>query len=102
MNDQPITIKERLERIELLLQAIAIGQKKALTMEEACIYTGRTLGSMYNLTSKQQIPHYKPEGKMVYFDREELDQWMLRGRVKTQEEIYREAANYIVNKKNKK
>lgn len=42
---------------------------------------------MYHLLSNNEIPHYKPRGKNVYFKRTELEDWMLRGRVKTWHEI---------------
>ena len=30
------------------------------------------------LTSKGIIPHFKPEGKMIYFERTQLEKWLLR------------------------
>jgi len=68
-----------------------LSQKKALTFEEAIIYTGRTASNLYKLTSTRAIPHSKPKGKMIYFDREELEHWMLRNPVRTYESIDKEA-----------
>ena len=47
----------------------------------------------------QQIPHYKPMGKMCYFNRQELEQWLQNNRVSTTNEIEQRAANYLVKGK---
>ena len=33
---------------------------------------------LYKLTANKVIPHYKPRGKMIYFAKEELDEWVLQ------------------------
>lgn len=38
---------------------------------------------LYKLTSSREVPHYKPRGKMLYFNKEELDQWLLQNNVPT-------------------
>ena len=65
---------ERLTRVEDLLNE----RKSVLTMEEACRYLGVSHSSMYKLTSAKAIPHYKPRGKMIFFDRLELETWAKR------------------------
>ncbi len=54
--------------------------KTVLTAREACEYMGITESHLYKLTCTGRIPHYKPTGKLVYFDRSELDDWLLRNR----------------------
>ena len=61
-------------RMEQLLTA----KKEVLTLDEACRYTGISRSYMYKLTSLEKIPHSKPSGKMIYFDRKKLDSWLLR------------------------
>ena len=34
--------------------------------------------STNKLTANKEIPHYKPRGKMIYFAKEELDEWLLQ------------------------
>lgn len=55
--------------------------KTVLTAHEACEYMGITESHLYKLTSTGRIPYYKPTGKLVYFDRSELDDWLLRNRI---------------------
>ncbi len=71
-----INLDERLARIESLLLA----NKKVLTLDEACDYTGMSRSYLYRLTSSGIIPHSKPSGKLVYFEREELERWLLQNK----------------------
>lgn len=91
-----LNIHERLDKLECLI--IGQGQKKVLTLEEAAAYSGLSKSHLYKLTSTRGIPCYKPRGKYIYFDREELDQWLLRNRVKTKEELAAEAATIVTLK----
>lgn len=90
-------LEERLENIEKLLT----GQKNVLTFSEACRFTGISKTYMYKLTSQNRIPFSKPHGKNIYFNREELEKWLLKNPVKTAEQIEQEAANYAVLKSKK-
>lgn len=71
---EKLTIEQRLERIESLL----IEQKKVLNFNEAIEYLSVSKSHLYKMTSTMQIPHYKPNGKRIYFKREELENWLLR------------------------
>ena len=62
-------------------------EKKLLTFKEACDYTGLSDSALYKLTSKRNVPHYKPRGKMVYFNRLELEDWLQQNRVATVQEL---------------
>ncbi|WP_034919649.1 helix-turn-helix domain-containing protein [Gillisia sp. CAL575] len=68
-----LEFKDRLIRIEQLLLA----NKEVLTLEEACQYTGISRSYMYKLTSSEKIPYCKPRGKLIYFEREKLNSWLL-------------------------
>ena len=54
--------------------------KRVLNFEEACEYLGYKKSYMYKLTSRNIIPHSKPNNKKMFFDRELLEQWMLSGK----------------------
>lgn len=85
----------KLEVIEKRATAAALSTKETLTFEEAAIYSGLSRQYLYKLTSTKQIPFYKPSGKMIYFDRPELDGWLKRNRVSTAEEADTAAAAYV-------
>ena len=69
-------------------------EKKMLTFDEACNYTGIKPSYMHKLTAARRIPFYKPTGKKIYFDKEELEEWLRGNRVKTMDEISDTAAKY--------
>lgn len=85
----------KLEAIERRAHAAALSGKQTLTFEEAVIYSGFSRQYLYKLTSTRQIPFYKPSGKMIYFDRPELDGWLKRNRISTAEEADTTAAKYV-------
>ena len=70
--------------------------KEVLTSDEAARYMGISKSYLYKLTMRHQIPHYKPMGKMCYFNRAELEAWLQNGRVATSEEISERANNYCM------
>ncbi len=67
------TIESRLEQIERMLHE----QKTVLSFSEAAKYTGFSRSYLYKLTSAGIIPHYKPTGKMLFFKKSEIDEWLL-------------------------
>jgi excisionase family DNA binding protein len=91
-------ILTKLERIEKLLETQQAMQKQVLNFNDTCIYLELSQSHLYKLTSTANIPHYKPNGKKLYFKREELDTWLLRNRSNSIDEIEQEAANYLIKK----
>ena len=90
-------IKQQLDRIENSLA----NQKEVLTLEEAAQYIGFSKSYLYKLTSSAKIPHYKPAGKLCYFNRFELDEWLQQNRISTQDEIYSKAQSYCMTQRKK-
>ncbi len=68
--------------------------KEVLTCEEAARYMGISKSYLYKLTMRREIPHFKPSGKVVYFNRSELEQWLQSNRVTTVDEARGQAAAY--------
>lgn len=91
-------IIERLENLQRLIENQRIYMKEVLNFNEACQYLELSQSHLYKLTSVRNIPHYKPNGKKLYFKRKELESWLLRNRNATQEEIDRLAADFLIRK----
>ena len=87
--------QEQLNRIE----AAALSQKNVFTFEEACKFTGLSRSKMYKHTSLNTVPFSKPFGKLVYFDRTELEKWMLQNPICTTNEIETQAQKYCMSNK---
>ncbi len=98
MKAQVITLQNIVERLELLTSAV-LSSKQTLNIDEAAVFTGLSVSYLYKLTSTQEIPHYKPRGKMLYFDRSELETWLKKGKVKTITDIDREATKKVAASK---
>ena len=76
--------------------------KNVLSFEEASRFLNLSKSYLYKLTSGNLIPHYKPQGKMLYFERAELEAWWRRNPVKTQAQIEAEAQQYVLGHSSKK
>ena len=69
--------------------------KPFLSVEELASYIGVKVSYIYKMTHNREIPHYKPGGKMIYFDRKEIDECVLSQRVATADGIRSEARHRI-------
>lgn len=70
--------------------------KEVLTSDEAARYMGISKSYLYKLTMRQQVPHYKPMGKMCYFNRAELETWLQSNRIATAVEVAERANDYCM------
>ena len=70
-------IEERVSRLEKKMSEASIpgDHKRMLTTEEAATFLGITIDGLRGLTYKKIIPYYKPNGKNMYFDINELSAW---------------------------
>lgn len=78
-------------------QCVALAQKEVLTSEEAARYMGISISTLHKLTAGRNIPHFKPTGKLCYFNRMELEKWLQQNRVATDAELS-DTANRIAMK----
>jgi excisionase family DNA binding protein len=78
--------------------------KEVLTLQEAAQYMGIARSSLYKMTSNQTIPFYRPNGKLIFFERDDILTWIRRNRVFSTEEIEEEARRHMerLSLKNKK
>ena len=66
---------------DIVSKSIIITTKEVLTSDEAARYLGISKSYLYKLTMNRQIPHYKPTGKMCYFNRVKLEKWAQKYKV---------------------
>ncbi len=86
----------KLERIETLLRELKATATKPLDLDEAATYLHHSKSHVYQLTSKGLIAHFKPNGKKIYFVKEDLDAYLLRNRRAAAEEIEAAATNHVI------
>ena len=70
-----------------VLEHILFDAKDVLTLEEAALFMGISKSSLYKMTHKHELPFYRPNGKLIYFEKSELVKWMRQNRSMTEEEI---------------
>ena len=96
-----ILILEKLEKLEQRIGEQNLLMKEVLNFNDACNYLDISASHLYKLTSQKSIPHFCPQGKKLYFNRTELDEWLLRNRQDSTDEIETMAANYLLTHKRK-
>jgi len=60
-------------------------------------YLGMALSTIYTMTSRREIPHFK-KGRRLMFKKSELDQWVQEGKRKTKWEIGKEIDDYTARR----
>lgn len=87
-------IIQKLESIEKMLTEQNMLKKEVLNFNEAAIYLEVSHSHLYKLTSTSKIPAYKPNGKKLYFNRQELNEWLMSNRQASVSEIEEEASRF--------
>lgn len=88
-------VHQELIDLKSLLTKLVTVSKETLDFEETATYINQSRSYLYKLTSQGLIPHYKPNGKKIYFNRSELDSWMLQNKVYSAEEQEEKAENHL-------
>ena len=99
--DNNSQILDKLTEIANKLNEQNLLQKTVLNFNEACTYLDVSESHLYKLTSTKHIPHFCPQGKKLYFKREELDVWLQRNRQCTAEESENSASDILIRSKRK-
>lgn len=99
---EPEVINERLKSIEETLYTT----KDILNMKEVCQYLDISQSLLYKLTCSGEIPHFKPRGKMIFFEKKELIEWIKKSNLLSSEitkgsskTIPNDSTNYEENEK---
>jgi len=92
---------EQLQKRVTELENVLNVAKDVMTLEEAALFTGLSKSSLYKLTYKQVIPHYKPNGKLIFFEKTELLNWIRQNRISSGSEIGEKAQQKLQELANK-
>lgn len=94
MDEVLLEIKE----LKRLIIEQTLLKKDVLNFAEAAEYLEVSHSHLYKLTSVGGIPAYKPNGKKLYFNRKELDSWLLSNKQVSTSEIEDQANEYLMKK----
>jgi excisionase family DNA binding protein len=69
-----------------------------ISVDEACAVLHCSKAYLYQLIHRKAIPHYKPSHGRVLFDAEELDAFIRKSRISTNDELSKRATT-LLNKR---
>ncbi|WP_121965610.1 AlpA family transcriptional regulator [Myroides sp. N17-2] len=78
-----------------------IQQKEMINVQELSDYIGMSTSSIYKLVYNNVIPFYKPNGKILYFDREEINTWLRQNKSQSISQIEQQALDYSLKNRKK-
>ena len=81
-------------RIEVLENTLSAA-KEVLTLEEAALFMGISKSSLYKMTHRHELPFFRPNGKLIYFEKAELLKWMRQNRSMSEAETKEAAAQKL-------
>ena len=73
-------IEELQKRMEAVEDSLDNAQE-VLSVEEAARFMDIARSSLYKMTSDRSIPFYRPNGKMIYFEKADILEWIRKSRV---------------------
>lgn len=88
---------DALEKLNSNIEQLLTKEEKPLTLQEASEYLGVSKSYLYQLTHKNLIPFFKPNGKMCYFTKTDLNKYLLRNRKADQSELEQIAIDRVVS-----
>ena len=89
-----LKVESQEHRIEVLENILNVA-KEVLNLEEASLFLGISKSSLYKMTHKHELPFYRPNGKLIYFEKTELLKWMRQNRNMSEAETKEAAAQKL-------
>ena len=86
-----VALQERVARLENLCYSA----KEVLNLEEASSFLGIAKSTLYKLTGSNSLPYFKPAGKLIFFEKQALLDWVRGAKALSEEELKAEAASRL-------
>lgn len=90
----------KIQQIIALLENHNIQQKAILSFQEALAYLDVSKSFLYKLTSSNSVTFFKPSGKLIYFKKSDLDNWLLKNEFQQTSSVEQDLNNYLNRKGN--
>ena len=74
-------------------------EKTGFTTTEAAEYLGITRSYLYKLMMWRKVSYYKPHGKLCFFEKSDLDEYMFSYKVKSEDELSAESEKYLLRRR---
>lgn len=89
-------IIEKLNKLETLLVSSV---KQILTVEDLINYTGFSRSYIYKLVHMNILPYSKPNGKTLFFQKKEIDSFLLQNKSESNAQTKQRAVDYVAKSK---
>lgn len=88
-------MEEVLKQLQELKQLAIMQNKNVLNVSDLALLSGLSKSHIYKLVCAKRIPYYKSEGgKLTFFKKSEVEEWLCTYRVATQLENEQKALAY--------
>lgn len=87
-----VELQERVNRLENLCYTA----KEVLNLEEASAFLGIAKSTLYKMTHQNRLPYFKPAGKLIFFEKQALLDWVKGAKALSEEELKKEAAHRLI------
>lgn len=74
--------------------------KSILNMHDVSELTGLAISTLYKKTAANELKFTKPGGKIMYFKREDVEDWIMKNQNMSQDEIEQAVINSTMRRKN--
>ena len=80
------------------VESLLSSPKKILNVKELATLTGLSISWIYKLCQQGLIPHSRPNCKLIFFDWDRVQSWLLSNAVSSADDIERQATDYVTSK----
>lgn len=89
-------LSEILQELREIKQLLALN-KKIWTMEDFCAFTGFSRDYAYQLTGSGKVKCYRPLGKMIFFEPDEVIEFLKQNPSMSAKELKAKTDKYLLN-----
>lgn len=73
-------------------------EDEIMTIQQAAKFVCMSTHTIYQLTSRKEIPHYR-KGRRLFFKKQELADWLTGKKIDSKDEIRQRAATYLATRR---
>ena len=88
---------EELKPLMAELKKLLVSQKTVFNVDDFCTYTGLAKPTLYKLTSAHLIPFSCPQGKVIYFEKTKVDEWLLKNPILPIDDVDQRVINRTID-----
>ena len=82
-----MSFEKIIQKLEKLEEIICKQEPEFYSIQEASVFLKISKSTLYKLTANREIPFYQPNGKLIYFKKSDLFDWLSKNKRRTINEI---------------